>query len=245
MKKEKKVWVLTLLSLWWLTPNQTHAQQDSVRQLDELVITATRSEQRVIDVPRSITVIRREEIENTSHNSVGELLANHPGMFIVGTNQVPGTNQSLFLRGANSNQMVVLIDGMRITDPSTPSSTIDVAELSLAGVERIEIIRGAHSTVYGGSAVAGAINIVTRKQGKPGFHGLVNTQAAWYGKDALSTNTQASLQHVSKNGFYVSGSILRQDVRGLDATLDTIRDPSVYKTTDADNFRKTDGYVKA
>ncbi len=245
MKKEKKVWALTLLSLWWLAPNQTQAQLDSVRQLNEVVITATRSEQRVIDVPRSITVIRRDEIENTPHNSVGELLANHPGMFIVGTNQVPGTNQSLFMRGANSNQMVILIDGMRITDPSTPSSTIDVAELSLAGVERIEIIRGAHSTVYGGSAIAGAINIVTRKQGKPGFHGLVNTQAGWFGNKAFGTNMQASLQHVFDNGLFFSGSILRQDVTGLNATLDTIRDPSVYKTTDADDFRKTDGYIKA
>ncbi len=244
MKKEKKVRALTLLSLWWLAPNQTNAQQDSVRQLDELVITATRSEQRVIDVPRSVTVIRRDELENTPHNSVGELLANHPGMFIVGANQVPGTNQSLFMRGANSNQMVVLIDGMRITDPSTPSSTIDVAELSLAGVERIEIIRGAHSTVFGGSAIAGAINIVTRNHGKPGFHGMVNAQAGILGNRAFTANTNAILQQTFRNGLYLSGGVFRQDVNGLNAVRDTIRDPSVFKTTDSDDFRKTDGYIK-
>src|SRR5690606_11824833 len=100
-----------------------YAQQDSVRHLDEIVITATRSEQPIIQIPRSVTVIDRREFERMPLNSVGELLANHPGIFVIGSTQTPGTNQSLFMRGANSNQVVVLIDGTRVTDPSSPSST--------------------------------------------------------------------------------------------------------------------------
>lgn len=245
MKKEKKVLAITLMAFSALSPIMTRAQQaDSVRQLDEVVITATRSDQPIIDVPRSITVVNRAMIENSGHNSVGELLATQPGIFIVGTNQNPGTNQSIFMRGANSNQVVVLIDGMRITDPSSPNATIDLSELSLTNVERIEIIRGAHSTLYGGAAIGGAINIITKKGGLTGFHGSVQLQAGTYGKKTSSTTENITLNYAFKNGFYINGSLFRQDVRGLNATQDTITS-SVYKTADRDNFSKTDGYVKA
>lgn len=246
MKKEKKVWALTLMALLFLPVVNSHAQElDSVGRLDEIVITATRSEQPVMDVPRSVSVINRSVIENSTFNSVGELLSNQPGLYVVGANQTPGTNQSIFMRGANSNQVVVLIDGTRITDPSSPNSTIDLAELSLANVERIEIIRGAHSTLYGGAAIGGAINIITRKGSSPGFHGVASAQAGVLGKGASAITGTLHLSQTFKSGFYVNGSLFRQDVRGLNATDDTIRTAGVYKTADSDDFQKMDAGIKA
>src|SRR5690606_18426788 len=118
-----------------------------------------------------VTVISEETIRNSIYQSVGELLNTQSGLFVVGANQTPGTNQNIFMRGANSNQVAVLVDGMRITDPSSPNAAIDLAEMSLVGVERIEVLRGSHSTLFGGAAVGGVINIITRKGAETGVHG--------------------------------------------------------------------------
>lgn len=244
MKKEKNFWVLTFFVAISLLPEVAFAQQDSVRQLDELVITATRSEQPIIQVPRSVTVIDRREFERMPYNSVGELLANHPGMFVMGATQTPGTNQSLFMRGANSNQVVVLVDGTRITDPSSPSSAIDLTELSLIDVERIEVIRGAHSTMFGGAAIGGAINIITRRADQKGIHGQADLQAGTFGKKSFTGSANLALRYATENGLYVNAAVIEQRVRGLNATLDTIRTSGVFRTSDNDDFLKRDASVK-
>src|SRR5688572_9925590 len=89
--------------------------QDSLKTtyLDEVVTTARRSDQPIIETPRSATVINREALEKSVYNSVGELLSKQSGIYVVGANQTPGTNQSLFMRGANSNQVAVMVDGAR------------------------------------------------------------------------------------------------------------------------------------
>ena len=124
MKKELKVWAITLIAFGWLMPQLVIGQQDSTKTftLQEVVVSASRQETMLLETPRSVGVINNEQITNGSYNSVADLLAQQAGVYLVGANQVPGSNQSLFLRGANSNQMVVMIDGVRITDPSTPNN---------------------------------------------------------------------------------------------------------------------------
>ena len=119
--------------------------------LKQVVVTASRSEKEIFDIGRYVTVIDSEEIRNSAYDNVGELLTRQEGIYVVGANQTPGTNQSLFLRGANSNHTSVLIDGLRITDPSSPNSALDLSELSLANVERIEIVRGSHRGEHSGN----------------------------------------------------------------------------------------------
>jgi vitamin B12 transporter len=250
MKKEKKVWALTLLAFWWLSPNQSNAQQqtDSIKTttLDEVVVTATRTEQPIIEVPRSVSVISKEMIRHKAYNSLGELLATEAGVYVVGSGQTPGTNQSVFLRGANSNQVVVLIDGLRVTDPSSPNGAIDLSEISLAGVERVELIRGAHSSLFGGSAVGGAINIVTRKESRDGFHGDVSLQPGSLGNGGLSVQGDVNLQYRFLSGWYLQGGVFSQRVKGLNATVDTVAaGPGKYKTADDDDFTKLDFTSKA
>ena len=122
--------------------------QDSLKTttLREVVVTATRSQESLIEIPRSVSVIGEEAIRSGIYQSLGDLLKTQSGLYVVGAGQTPGTNQNLFMRGANGNQVAVLIDGVRVTDPSTPNSAIDLSEISLANVERIEVIRGAHPT---------------------------------------------------------------------------------------------------
>jgi vitamin B12 transporter len=221
-----------------------YAQNDTlrVRTLDEVVISGSRQEERILDAPRTITVINREKIENSVYNSVGDLLAKQQGIYIVGANQTPGTNQSLFLRGANSNQVAVLVDGIRITDPSSPNNVVDLSELSLTNVERIEIIEGSHSTLYGGAAIGGVVNIITRKNQQTGVHGWLGLQAGTLGGGSSSLSPQADITYSMDNGLYLNGSVFHQNVNGLNATLDTLKGS---KVPDKDGFRKTDTYLKA
>src|SRR5690554_5800130 len=102
----RKIYVLNLLVVFIAT---TVEAQDSAKttMLKEVVVSASRTEQRVIDAPRSISVIGERTISTSVYQSVGELLNAQSGMFVTGANQTPGTNQALFMRGANSNQVAV------------------------------------------------------------------------------------------------------------------------------------------
>ena len=220
--------------------------QDSlkVRQLDEVVLSASRKEQSVLETTKSVSVISREEIENSGSTTVAELLSTQQGIHLIGVGQTPGALQSLFLRGANSEHTAILVDGVRITDPSSESNALDLSELSLAAVERIEIVRGTHSTLYGSSAIGGLIHIITKK-GSEGFAGSVQTEMGVLGEGSLEFSERVDMQFQTKKGWYATASLFQKDTDGLDATLDTITQADVYRTTDKDGFHKRDVHLKA
>lgn len=246
MNKEKNVWAIaSLIAFWWLAPNQINAQQDSIKtqDLSDVVITASRQGTVLLETPRTVSVITQEQIQMSAFNSVGDLLQQQSGLYLVGANQNPGANQSLFMRGANANQVVILIDGVRITDPSSPNNVIDLSELSLTNVERIEQVEGSHSTMYGGSAVGGVINIITKKGSGEGVHGSLSSQAGTYGKATGSHLQNIEIDYGHRNGFYFSASQVEQYVHGLNASLEPT--PANINTPERDDFRKTDRYAKA
>jgi vitamin B12 transporter len=219
--------------------------QDSTKTtfLQEVVVSASRSEQPIIDIPRSVSVIRREVIEKSIYQSLGDLLNAQSGLYVVGANQTPGTNQNIFMRGTNSNQVAVLIDGVRITDPSSPNSAIDLSEVSLVNVERVEVIRGSHSTMSGGAAIGGVINIITKNNSTPGFHGSGAWQGGTFGKRTFSSVENLDVGYAFKGGIYFNGGLFQQDVQGLDASEKDARHFSF--TSDKDDFKKTDAFFKA
>jgi vitamin B12 transporter len=147
-----------LLTLSVLLSAFCSVAQDSLQttMLREVVVSASRTEQPLIQIPRSVTVIGEAVIKNSVYQSLGDLLNAQAGLYVVGANQTPGMNQNVFMRGSSSNQVAVLIDGVRITDPSSPNAVIDLSEISLANIERIEVIRGSHSTMFGGAAIGGS-----------------------------------------------------------------------------------------
>lgn len=133
--------------------------------LDTVVVTATRQESRVAEVLADVTVIEREEIERSGQDTVTELLARQPGIQTA-SNGGPGTVTSFYVRGANSNQTKILIDGIAINSADLSGSPLRY--IGLADVERIEILRGPAATLYGADALGGVIHIVTRR-GAPGL----------------------------------------------------------------------------
>jgi len=103
-----------------------------------------------------------------SQNSLNDILSSVPGVYATGA-QNPRAVNNIFLRGSESHHTLVLIDGLEISDPSTPKRTIDTANTSLGGIERAEILRGGQSVLFGSNAVGGVINLLTdssEKQGK-------------------------------------------------------------------------------
>lgn len=214
-----------------------NAQQDTTF-LQEVVITANRTSRSLDEVDRSVSVIGQEEIRKLPYQNVAELLSTQPGLYVVGQGQNPGTNQSLFLRGANANQMNVLIDGVRITDPSTPGGSLDLSELSLIHVERIEILRGSHGTMYGTSGIGGVINIITKKD-QPGWTLDAQVQGGVFKEDGSSLKTGVMGRYQLDNGLYASAGFENVLVNGLDATEDTT---AQFHIPDRDDFEKMDYY---
>jgi vitamin B12 transporter len=133
----------------------------------EIVVTATRLETPAKEVASSVTVITRERLEQTKKATVIEALHEVLGVSII-QNGPPGGAASVFLRGANSEHTLILMDGVELNDPISPSRSFDLAHLTLDNVERIEILRGPQSTLYGSDALGGVVNIITKKRkGKP------------------------------------------------------------------------------
>ncbi|MEJ7672681.1 MAG: TonB-dependent receptor plug domain-containing protein [Chitinophagaceae bacterium] len=138
-------------------------QGDSSKTLDPVIITANKIAQKQSSTGKVITVITKEQIEKSSGRTVAQLLNEQVGVTINGALNNLGANQTVYLRGANAGRTLILMDGIPVYDPSFINNDFDLNLLSLNNVERIEICRGAQSTLYGSDAVAGVINIITLK----------------------------------------------------------------------------------
>ena len=160
--------ILLSLTLFILFPVSLFAQEKEVI-LEKVVVTATRVETPVEEIASSITVISSKEIERKQKTTVLEVLKGLPGLDVVQNGGVGGAT-SIFLRGANSEHTLVMIDGVEVNDPISPGRSYDFAHLTVDNIERIEVIRGPQSTLYGSDAIGGVVNIITKKgEGKPKF----------------------------------------------------------------------------
>lgn len=222
-----------------LSSTQLTAQVTEV-ELENVIVTATRTERPEEELPRSTSIITREEIEEGSYSTISEVLSQEAGIFVVGANQNPGQVNTLFMRGTGSNQSIIMIDGVRMTDPSGVSNAVDLMELSLSNIEQIEVVRGAHSVIYGGSAIGGVINIITRKQDKPGLSVETNPSGGTFGDNTFEWGYDARVSYQTESGLYLSIDAASDYVNGMDATVDTITDPSVYNERDLDDFQRSE-----
>ena len=138
---------------------------DTVYRLDDVVVTASRTAQTVDDTLAPVTVISREQIERSQATSVTELIALAPGTQITYSGG-PGSKTGVYLRGTRTSQTLVLIDGIKANSASSGESPLQY--LDPDQVEKIEIVRGPRSSIYGADAVGGVINVITKKgSGKP------------------------------------------------------------------------------
>jgi vitamin B12 transporter len=143
------------------------AQQaaDSSRQLDEVVVSATKSPVKATSTGKVIVTISRADIERAGGRDLAQVLTEQGGLFINGAYSNPGKDKSLYLRGARVEHTLITIDGVPVYDGSGIGSNFDMRLIPFESVERIEILKGSQGTLYGSDAIAGVVNIITRKAG--------------------------------------------------------------------------------
>ncbi|MFL6545071.1 MAG: TonB-dependent receptor, partial [Candidatus Udaeobacter sp.] len=135
---------------------------------EDVVVTATRTAEPVEKTGESVSVITAEQLAVQQIVFVGDALQESPGLVLV-RNGGLGQNATVALRGAEAGQTLVLIDGVRINDPSTVDNEALLGDLLVNNIERIEILRGPQSTLYGSDAIGGVIDILTRRGGDDPF----------------------------------------------------------------------------
>jgi vitamin B12 transporter len=147
--------------------------------VERVVVTANRSPADADRVGQSFTVLTLDQLRQDQEISVADIVARTPGVTLA-RNGGPGQPTSLFIRGADSGQTLVLIDGVKVNDPSDPNSGYDFANLDVGDVARIEILRGPQSTLYGSEAIGGVVNIVTAEP-TAAFQGDIQAEGGSYG----------------------------------------------------------------
>lgn len=153
------------------SPDPLSATPDSLKtyNLSEIVVTASRTPTPITETASSVTVIGQNDIQRSHKVSLPEILSGVPGLSIVRQGG-PGGLSSVFMRGANPEQTLFLIDGVAVNDPSSLSNSYDLSNFPLDNIEKVEILRGPQSTLYGSEAMAGVISIFTKKgNGKPKY----------------------------------------------------------------------------
>ncbi len=175
--------------------------------IEKITVTANKFEQPINDVLASVAVIDRADIEKANYRDLPAILNTIAGIDIV-RNGGLGQKADIFVRGASAKYTLVLVDGVRVSDAS--SGSVSLTNIPVNSIERVEVIKGARAAIYGSDAVAGVINIITRKASNNtlsatlGSYSYSNYQlAGGLAKEALSFNY--NLGYEETDGFDVTG----------------------------------------
>lgn len=182
--------------------------KEKAARLNEVVVSATRSQRSVADLPMPVQVVNRQQIQETGAMRITDLLREQAGLQIVADH---GTG--LQMQGLSSDYIMILLDGEPLIGRS--AGTFDLDRLSISNIERIEILRGPSSSIYGSEAMAGVINIITRKSGKPFGVDIDLRYRSFNSIDAGLTS------YINMSDWHVSLYFNRYSTSGFDLTPDT------------------------
>src|SRR6185312_14637600 len=176
------------VALSWLTGSAF--AQSGPEKLPELVVTADRTPEPIGNTGSAISVVNQDAIATTNAGSLVDALRTVPGLDITESGG-PGSTTNIRLRGANTGQTLVLIDGIRVNDPTAASGDFDFSLIAPSAIERVEVLKGPQSALYGSDAIGGVINIITKKGSGPAQFN-VRTEAGSYGTVSTSGSVAGS-----------------------------------------------------
>lgn len=225
----------------WQPYGYEQGEKDSVQLhvLDEVIVSDSRFELRRENSGKTVIEISAAELERNQGRTVAEVINTKSGLEINGTRSFAGQNLSVFARGGNNRQVLVIIDGIQVLDPSNVNAEYDLRLLNLSQIENIEIVKGAASTLYGNSAATAVINITTKQSEKNGMN--LEAISNW-GTNQSQTHRNNSLSDISNNvtisgknkGLTYLASGGHQFTDGLSAAIGE----------EADAFSRIDGNIK-
>ena len=222
MNKKTHVFGVLCIGMSIIGFAQKQIDSTKVEQLGEVVITDSRFALKREHSGKTVIKISKIEIENNQGRSISELINTKSGIEINGSRSAEGQNLGYYVRGGNNRQVLVLIDGVAVNDPSLVSNEFDLRLLDLNTIESIEIIKGAASTLYGNAAATAVISITTKKSSKEkvaaNFLTVVGTNQS---QDDLNYYGSSFTNSVSVNGrvdkFNYLASFGNRFVDGLSA----------------------------
>ncbi|HEY2419386.1 MAG TPA: TonB-dependent receptor [Steroidobacteraceae bacterium] len=193
--------------------------------LNPIVVTATRTAQPLDKTGSAMSVISGADIESQQQPFVTDALAQTPGLSIA-RNGGPGQTTSLFIRGAEAGESLVLVDGIRISDPGAPDGAAVLGDLLVNNISRIEILRGPQSTLYGSDAIGGVVNVLTQRGGTQPFQGTLEAEGGTYGTYRLN-----GAAHGTVGPLEYGGALNYYDTRGISAacSCDGNTEPDGYR----------------
>jgi len=206
---------LTALSI----PLVVCAQLDTVTSVlfDPVIVTANKTEQKQSTTGKIITIISKEQLEKSAGKTVSQILNEQAGLIVNGALNNTGSAQTVFLRGASSGRTLILIDGIPMNDPSMINNEFNLNLLSINEIERIEICKGAQSTLYGSDALGGVINLITTKNDlNKLIHLNANMTAGNYGVFKSNINASGKL-----GKFKYSARFNHQNSAGISSAFDS------------------------
>src|SRR4029453_13104868 len=203
------LWIVRLLLLLFvlIPAAMVAAQEPPSRDLDPVVLTATKLETRAEQLGASVTVVPGDDVQKYHFETVEDVLRSVPGVEIRRAGSI-GKVSNISIRGANANQVQVLVDGMRVKSATTGQA--DLSDISPDLIDRIEVIRGPQSTLYGADAIGGVVNIITKK-GKGPFSATVEggagnydtyTGRGWFSGAYSLFDYAGSISHLESNGQF-------------------------------------------
>ena len=212
-----------------------HAQDSVKKILNPVVITANKFPNKTSLTGKVITVITSEQLQQSGGKDLSQVLTEQAGIYINGANSNPGKDKNVYLRGAKYDHTLITVDGVPLYDASGIGSNFDIRLLPIDNIERIEILKGSQSTLYGSDAVAGVINIITKKSGKKpvGVSGVVSYGSFNSFRGNVSLN--GSNEKVDYNLSYTY-----YNTDGINEATDTITVPH---KTDKDGYDQNSLYA--
>ncbi|QVY66476.1 TonB-dependent siderophore receptor [Polaribacter sp. Q13] len=198
---KRQLLIVGVLACSFASTNLFAQQKEKVEALDEVVVTATKFNLKKENTGKVIQKITQKELQQNAGKNVIEILNNVVGIDVRGVNSNASEPRSINIRGGRNRQVLVLIDGVPVTDQSAINQQFDLRLLAVSQIESIEILKGASSTLYGSGAATAVINVVLKKASEDKISGSFET--------SVGTNNTANIkgsglsdnnQNVSLNG---------------------------------------------
>ena len=188
---------LITLSVGLIATTLLFGQKDSTN-LDDVIVTANKIQQKQNTTGKVVTIITAAQLNAHAGQTVAQVLSEQAGLYLPGALSNAGTVPSIYMRGASSGRTLILVDGAPVGDPSMISNEFDLNLVPLAQIDRIEILKGSQSTLYGSDAIGGVINIITKKKA-----GSFITGGASFGSYNSKTNQLALNGSLAKINYIV------------------------------------------